>query len=221
VVDHRSVGRRCALKVARFSGAQRDAHRRTALLACPRFFLALPRARAAFPLALCDLRPVTAPTSSSTRPARRSTAPSVLLRRALLNTVCRPVALPTPPAWARSAIHRRDGRHGSAIPGPAASDARVRYADSQDQHLDLSSATSPEAAYGISHLSATLPSRNTSAPAAPTRGADPQSRPELDQPRAAKSTSPADGTLGDPVASDHPYPDSSQSALFAVRRRRP
>ena len=81
------VGGRCALQVARFSGAHGEAHRRTVFLACPRFFLVLPRARAAFPLALCDLRPVTFPTSSSTRPASRSTAPSVLLRRALLNIV--------------------------------------------------------------------------------------------------------------------------------------
>jgi hypothetical protein len=87
-VDHRS-GRRRSVRTpgGPLLRRSRDAHRRAVFLACPRFFLVLPRARAAFPLALCDLRPVTFPTTSSTRPTSRSTAPSVLLRRALLNTV--------------------------------------------------------------------------------------------------------------------------------------
>ena len=109
---------------ARFSGAHGEAHRRTVFLACPRFFLVLPRARAAFPLALCDLRPVTFPTSSSTRPARRSTAPSVLLRRALLNTVLPRFSSPTRQLWAGSAIL---GAMAAIVPLPApvANHARV------------------------------------------------------------------------------------------------
>src|SRR5690242_8465739 len=53
-----------------------------------------PRTRAAFPLALVDFRPVTFPTSSSTRPANRSSAPSPLLRRELLAMIKHLLRLP-------------------------------------------------------------------------------------------------------------------------------
>ena len=63
--------------------------------ALPFWVLAVPRARAAFPFAFFDERPVSRPTSSNTRPPRRSSRPSALSRLELLNIIPPPLCRST------------------------------------------------------------------------------------------------------------------------------